>query len=335
MDIKDLEFEDTDFSDDVYLNSDDIDSEFGNELFDSALHYARCGYPVIPLHNIVKKFGKLQCSCKKGVDCTYPGKHPRTYNGSKGATTDENKIIDWWERHPNSNIGLLAGKESGFFVLDIDTRLDADVPYNGEDVLTALEEHYKDELSAEDYMPIPETLTAISGSGSRHLYFRYNLDLIIPNSKSKVGRKFGMGLDIKSDNGYIIAPPSKHISGNKYKWVGVDTPILGAPDWLPYEIRKAIQSNEAKSKSFSKTVNTNTKSFVGKKIPDGERNEYFHKQICGLVNSFSKEEVLIRARVISSEKLATPLTEQEIQSTLKWAWNKFGKSKGKNKGANN
>jgi putative DNA primase/helicase len=328
MDKIDIEIEGMDFLDDVYLNSDNIDNEFGIKLLDSALHYAKCGYPVIALHNLENNYGTKQCSCK-AVNCPYPGKHPRTYNGSKGATTDENKIIDWWDKNPNSNIGLLTGKESGFFVLDIDTRLDAEVPYNGEEVLIALTELYRDELSDEYFMPIPETLTAISGSGSRHLYFRYNLDLIIPNSKSKIGRKYGMGLDIKSDNGYIIAPPSNHKSGNRYKWVNENTPILDAPDWLHYEIQKAATVTAKKPIA---SVSSGSQKEHGKKIPVGERNEFIHKYICGLVNTYPKDEVFRRAVKASQEKFTQPLTDAEILRTLNWAWNKFRKPKGNNLG---
>ena len=39
-------------------------------------------------------------------------------------------------------------------------------------------------------------------------------------------------MDIKSDNGYIVAAPSSHVSGGRYQWHGVNTPILDAPDWL-------------------------------------------------------------------------------------------------------
>lgn len=322
-----FESENTAFIDDNYLNLKDIENEFNNELLSYAIHYAKLGYPIFPLHNLEKRYGILQCSCKNGIDCSSSGKHPRTWNGLRDATTDVNKIITWWENHPSANIGLLTGKESGIFVLDIDIKTDVAIPYNGEITLEKMQKGYR-LLLKEDFEPIPITLTAISGSGSRHLYFKYNLDLPCKNSASAIG----LGLDIKSDNGYIIAPPSNHKSGNKYQWFSFNTPIEDAPEWLHYEIQRAMRPTKTKKKKTPKTQNINSKSYNGERVPDGERNIYFHKQISGLVNSYSKEEVLRRGRIISSEKLATPLTESEIKSTVNWAWKKFVENKEKNLG---
>jgi putative DNA primase/helicase len=308
--------ENTESIEDTYLNSKQIHQESDNDLLNHALHYARAGYPVILLHNLEEKNGVLQCSCSNGTECPYPGKHPRTWKGSNDATTDEQQILDWWEKYPNSNIGLLAGKEVGFFVLDIDIRTEP-IAYNGEFTLEEMQEQYKALLGG-DYSPLPETLTAISGSGSRHLYLKYNLDLIIKNSTSKIGE----GLDIKSDGNYIVAPPSNHKSTNKYRWFGVNTQIEDAPDWLHYEIQVAMQDN--KSTSVPSAV---SQVSTGKKIPVGDRNNYLCSKICGLVNSFSKEEVLRRALVINDEKFTEPLTVKEVERTVNWAWRKFVENK--------
>jgi putative DNA primase/helicase len=311
-----MENENAYFMKDIFLNSKDVYKETDNELLNYALHYARSGFPVIALHNLEKKYGILQCSCKSGVDCSNAGKHPRTRYGSNDATTDENKIFDWWDKKPNSNIGLLAGKESGFFVLDIDVKLD--VPFNGEDTLEIMQEDYKI-LLGENYAPLPATLTAISGSGSRHLYFKYNLDLPIKNSASAIG----LGLDIKSDGNYIVAPPSNHKSGNKYQWFGVNTPIEDAPDWLMYEIQIAMRPNQKKSSSKHSPVSQKSSKEI---IPIGKRNNYIFGQISGLINSFPKEEVIRRAMEINDSLFDEPMKENEILRIIDWCWKKYGKS---------
>lgn len=308
--------EGTDFIDDNYLNLKDIENEFDNELLNYAVHYARLGYPIFPLHNLVKKYGVWGCSCKQGINCSSSGKHPRTYNGFKDATTDEKKIITWWENHPSANIGLLTGRKSGIFVLDIDIKADAEIPYNGEITFEIMQEKYKC-LLGENFTPLPRTLTAISGSGCHHLYFKYNLDLTSKTSQSKIG----LGLDIKSDDGYIVAPPSNHKSGNKYQWFGVNTPIEDAPDWLHYEIQVARQPKRTeKQKSSDKTQVVSSKSYSGEVFQDGERNDNFHTYVSGLVNSHTKENVLSFARRYSNERCNPPLTEREIISIVNWAW---------------
>jgi Bifunctional DNA primase/polymerase, N-terminal len=46
----------------------------------------------------------------------------------------------------------------------------------------------------------------------------------------------GRGIDIRARGGYIVAPPSRHISGRAYAWSvdhhASDVPLAPAPDWL-------------------------------------------------------------------------------------------------------
>ena len=155
-----------------------------------ALKYAGLGLPVIPLHTIVEG----RCSCGS-VDCTRPGKHPRTTHGVKDATTDRNQIQDWWGEWLNANIGLAPGRERDLLVLDIDPR------HGGNKRLRRL----KRELGA-----LPETVTAKTGGGGLHLFYKH------PNFKVRkdtAGKLLGRGIDVLSDGCIVVAPPSRHASG--------------------------------------------------------------------------------------------------------------------------
>lgn len=59
------------------------------ELREAAAGYAQRGWRVLPLHTVTKGM----CSC--GTTCSSPGKHPRTRNGLKDATTDLTAIDAW------------------------------------------------------------------------------------------------------------------------------------------------------------------------------------------------------------------------------------------------
>ena len=300
-----------------YLNRGDFTKEFDNRLLNYALHYSKIGYPVIPLQNVVEEDGVTFCSCKEGINCPNAGKHPRTRNGSKDATIDQDQIVQWWHQYPLANIGLLTGKEVGFFVLDIDKRFEGKNPYNGEFSLEALADDFQILLGNKNFSPLPKTLTAISGSGSRHIYFQYPLDLRIRNSSSVIG----VGLDIKSDNNYIIAPPSNHKSGKLYRWFNENTPIKDAPNWLIYEILRVADSNSEKASTSKLAFRKNSKS----KIPKGARNDYIFKQTCGLINSFTKKEVLEKAIKINREKFEKPMKEKEIKYIVNWCWKRYRK----------
>lgn len=302
---------------DEFLNEKVIDKEFNNHLLNYALHYAKIGYPVFPLHCLIKEKGILRCSCRDWKTCDRQGKHPRTRNGFKDATTNENQIIDWWESKPQSNIGLLTGIESGIFVLDVD------VETGGEYSLDELQDIYRTDLKEfdQEYQSLPGTLTTITGSGGRHLYFKYPLDFQVNASASAIAD----GLDIRANGSYIVAPPSNHLSGRNYEWFGVNTPIEDAPDWLIYEV---LVSSEYRSRlALTSPDVASPQPVKGEKIKKGGRNNHLFKKVCGLVNSYSEEEVLERAKKINIADFYEPLPEKDIGRMVKWAYSEYKISK--------
>jgi hypothetical protein len=136
-----------------------------------------------------------------------------TSHGFKDATTDLERISDWWTKHPQANIGIATGPISNIWVLDIDAR------HHGEGALTSL---------VQQHGPLPPTIESISGGGGRHLYFRWPRDRSIRNSAGRLGE----GLDVRGSGGYIIAPPSMHASGKRYAWHVESGVFSDAPGWL-------------------------------------------------------------------------------------------------------
>jgi putative DNA primase/helicase len=166
-------------------------------MIDHALHYASLCMKVLPLHSPVRSGDSMVCSCGKGK-CTSPAKHPvgrLAPNGLKDGTADEN-IIQRWFNQPDLNIGIVTGAISNIVVLDIDPR------HDGDETLAALEKSYG---------PLPQTWRFLTGGGGEHIIFRHPGGLV-PNSAGKIGS----GIDVRGDGGYIVAPPSRHISGRPY-----------------------------------------------------------------------------------------------------------------------
>src|SRR4051794_33968519 len=79
-----------------------------------ALRYAERGWHVFPCHHIEDG----RCTCVG--ECASPGKHPMTPHGFKDATTDKDRIQEWWSQFPSANIGIRTGEVSGVWVLDLD-----------------------------------------------------------------------------------------------------------------------------------------------------------------------------------------------------------------------
>lgn len=182
-------------------------------LLPYALAYAKRGWPVFPLHTPTKSGA---CSC--GRPCGNPGKHPRIRGGFKKATTDLDQIRAWWSQWPDANIGIATGERSGLLVVDVD-------PKNGGAGKWT-------QLTVEHDLP-PLTVTVDTGSGGWHLYYQRPANH--PRLRSKANA-IKPGIDTRCDGGYVVAPPSAHVSGTHYTFRQgadpADTDLQPCPDWL-------------------------------------------------------------------------------------------------------
>ncbi|RLE37767.1 hypothetical protein DRJ17_05830 [Candidatus Woesearchaeota archaeon] len=196
------------------IHSNQTVTQSSSELLQSALAYASFGWAVFPVHSI--RNGR--CTCGRPA-CTSPGKHPLTRHGFKDATTDPAVIAAWWKKYPWANIAIATGEISGrLLVIDIDNK-----PENG-----AVGEETWQEINQGH----PDTVEVITGGGGRHLYFTYPEEVELKSGTNVLGP----GVDIRADNGYVLAPPSLHLSGRRYEWEASSDPLEGiavapAPPW--------------------------------------------------------------------------------------------------------
>lgn len=102
---------------------------------------------------------------------------------------------------------------------------------------------------------MPQTLAAKTGGGGWHVYFAGDL----PSSVAALGP----GLDTRGAGAYVVAPPSLHVSGNRYAWRGSDVPIAPPPDWL-VEILAKHRSKASDPERWG--------ALAGNDIPEGKRN---------------------------------------------------------------
>ncbi len=143
------------------------------------------------------------------------GKLPLTAHGCLDATRDAGMVRAWWGRWPTANVGLATGQ--GLLVVDVDPR------HGGTEALVALPE-------------LPATREALTGGGGRHLFFR-------GEARCSAGL-LGPGLDIRGAGGYVVAPPSIHPTGARYRWHpdrGLRHPVADAPAWLLDLLRPRVR----------------------------------------------------------------------------------------------
>ncbi len=249
-------------------------------MLSDALSYAARGWRVIPLHTI--KSGPA-CTCGR-AKCGSSGKHPRTQHGCSDATTDTTQIKAWWKQWPNSNVGIATGRESGLVVLDVDV--------GGENSLHALEELHE---------PMPDTVESHTGGGGRHLLFKHPGNGQISN---KVG--LAVGLDVRADGGYIVAPPSLHQSGKAYIWEVIHGPedlsVAPLPKWL----RDELCAPEKKTPIEGLLMG----------VSEGERNDTAAK-LAGkyLALGLGKDEAMALLATWNSHN-TPPLTPRELEGVV-------------------
>ncbi len=216
-------------------------------LIEAALSYTKRGWRVFPVHTP----SNGGCSCGDAT-CDNIGKHPRTAHGFKDATIDESTVRQWWVRCPDANIGLRTGIESGLIVLDVDPAK------GGADSLADLERRHGS---------LPTTVESLTGGGGRHILFAHPGDgQVIRNSIGEIGP----GLDVRSDGGYVVVPPSVHASGRQYAWEissePDDVPLAPLPPWL---LDLIVQPNGAERRTTERF--DTAKALAG--VPEGQRDD--------------------------------------------------------------
>jgi len=109
-------------------------------------------------------------------------------------TRDE--LNSWWGakgKYAKSNVAIVTGKVSNLTVVDIDSK--------------------EGEKAIQQYVPLDiQTPLVMTPRGGYHIYFQHEAEI-----RNKT--QFLKDCDIRSEGGYVVAPPSKNGSGNPYTWI--------------------------------------------------------------------------------------------------------------------
>lgn len=222
-----------------------------------ALFWAAQGVPVFPVHGVS---GGV-CSCREGRECQSAGKHPRTRAGLKEATLDDAQIQAWWRKWPGANIGGLTGGAVRLLVVDVDPKSGGDASLND---LT--------EVYGLDWL---ETLQVKTGSGGNHFFFTYPAGVELRNTAGKLAP----GIDTRAEGGYVVLPPSVHLSGRHYQ---LQNTIMAQPlpAWLLEELTRAPETPKTSVIDFQERREFHARD--GALIAEGERNVRLFKIGCGI-----------------------------------------------------
>jgi hypothetical protein len=259
-------------------------------VIDCAMHYSRLGLAVLPLHYPVQHQHGMACSCGR-TNCGSPAKHPVGHlvpQGLRNASVNDNVVERWFRDRP-WNLAIVTGKTSGVFALDVDPR------HGGDNSLAALENKHG---------PLPTTWRFLTGGGGEHILFRHPGGLL-PNSAGKIG----VGIDVRGEAGYIVAPPSRHTSGRSYS-VSVDhhpddVPLADPPGWLIEAVKPDVVVGASNTQEW--------RSRIGSAIPEGQRNDTLARISGHLLGHGIDRHVCLDIIVaLNATHCTPPLPEEEI-----------------------
>lgn len=245
----------------------------GNNIFlDTAIEYASRGWAVFPL--------KVK------------GKEPLTAHGVNDATTNFDQIEKWWKRWPNANIGIACGQKSGgLLVVDLDEK------ENGVSGLDSLRDWERENGD------LPETIRSITGKGGAHLLYHI---------KRKENNRTNLleGVDIRSDGGYIVAPPSIHPNGRKYEW---------EYDPEDYDLAEGDEV-VLKLLSVGKKLKADNFTMPDKKVGKGQRNDTIYRLACSLQSKgIADAGIYGSCMAINDAQCDPPLKADEVKKIVESA----------------
>ena len=246
-------------------------------MLEAALRYAEMGLAVFPLAEGTK------IPCIQG--------------GFTQATTDAEQIRLFWSARPECNIGIATGGMSnGLVVIDVD--LDNE---NGEDGYIALK------AWESEHGELAECACATTPRGGMHLY--YISDEPFGSSVNKEA-----GIDVRSDGGFVVAPPSVRNDGRMYEW------DLHIED---YGLVKADENVKAFINKMQEGKTGMQRFELPDRIRNGERNDTLYKYACSLQAHSVPDDVVIASVMGVNKTLCDePLNDDECEKLVRSALSK-------------
>ena len=172
-----------------------------DDTVDWALRYVGLGWRVVPI--------------KPGT------KRPPMDDWGEAASDDPEIVRNWFTGlYRTHGVGVATGARSGMWVLDVDPA------HGGRETLAAL---------IEQYGPLPETASVLTGGGGWHFYYLQPAGMRVPLSKGKLGP----GIDVRGDGGQVVAPPTIHPdTGEPYRWANL-CPLGDGGAWT-FQVRQRL-----------------------------------------------------------------------------------------------
>jgi len=159
----------------------------------AAIEYAQKGLKIVPICGVKRtKTKKLWCTCEEKDNCSAPGEH--FIYPDLNPTSDEQKIRLWMHRYPYSNVAAIASASGGLVGFTCKS--------------TEALERLKDAMPSIDWRGVPTV----------KVQYQFQLMFSYKGVEVDSDEEFLTDVEFLSDQEPIILPPSRHASGQLYRW---------------------------------------------------------------------------------------------------------------------
>ena len=187
-------------------------------MIQQALEYLRKGFSVIPISPETKR-------------------PPISWKEFQTRLPTESEVEEWFTSFPNAMVGMVTGKVSGVFVIDLDA--------------------YKEGFNFDVSLLENETLIHETASGGFHYFYKYPTSREVRNHASKEEN-----WDVRGDGGIIVLPPT--IRNGKHYKVFKSSEIAEAPQRLLDIIKEEEKSEQIENinrKKYGGTIFDQLKTY--------------------------------------------------------------------------
>lgn len=189
---------------------------------------------------------------------------------------------------------MLTGRVSRLIVLDLD----------GPEAVAAVRERGG----------LPPTPCARTGKGW-HVYLAHPGGHV-PNAVVLSGVK---GLDLRSDGGYVVAPPSLHPSGRKYTWAKGrspwETPLAPCPEWLLELVEAGKNKEVTRIQESSKEPGWVEQLLAG--VPEGMRDDACTRLAGHFLAKGLPESEVLALLLTWNQRNQPPLPESQVEKCVR------------------
>jgi hypothetical protein len=198
----------------------------------------------------------------------------------------ETRIKEWWDTWPAANVAIITGEVSGLTVIDVD----------GDTGIASIRDN-EIKLPATKHIKTPR---------GHHLYYQFN-------PQFHTGAGFLPGLDVRSNGGYVVAPPSE-IGGVPYL-VWRDRPVV--------QLTITNEQFQAKHRTKDQPPQETSPGWVSEALangaPETKRNSTAIR-LAGYFHSRNIPDDIIMATLLEfGRKCTPPMDERELWTVVRSA----------------